>query len=369
MSFSWAVTAHRTLWKGLLGLSVWAQLAFLAHAETKPGLSLSVREVSTLPGVYAGQLAFAPDGKTWAAGQQREISLFDGDKPIRTLTPVWVDSDADLHFLADGKKLAAGGRIYSLPDGKELFAVSANRAVHERGFEIDAATISPDFAKCVAWVKYHPSRCCREEGHRDAPAHKPASPVFVIDTQSGQTQPLPIEDGGFGEYRALAASSRYFVVGGVANKATVFDRKTAKPAATLSEDGAFYAFRFSADEKTLAAIHLGRFLIVYDGETFTKRTKIEVLPDGKWLTALAVSPSLPIVAVSGWDGNLRLYSLASSDVGKLLWSGPLGQASAIAFSPQGNELLVAVSNPNRIVRLAVSVVAGDGKPDRSLGHR
>ena len=106
------------------GLSVWAQLVFLAHAETKPGISLSVREISTLPDVYAGQLAFAPDGKTWAVGQQREISLFDGDKPIRTLTPVWVDSDADLHFWPMEKKLARRGRIYSLPDGKASCSLS-----------------------------------------------------------------------------------------------------------------------------------------------------------------------------------------------------------------------------------------------------
>ena len=60
---------------------------------------------------------------------------------------------------------------------------------------------------------------------------------------------------------------------------------------------------------------------------------------------------------------------------KLLWSGPLGQAAAIAFSPKGNELLVAVSNPNRIVRLAVSVVAGGWKarsvawPSLACRHR
>lgn len=370
MSASWALAMQRRLRNGLWAVAWAVSLSSLAlAAEPKPGSSLTVREVSTLPSVYAGQLAVAPDGKTWAAGQQREIALFQADKPSRKLTPVWVDSDADLHFSSDGKKLAAGGRVYSLADGKELFAASAQRVVQERGFEVDAATISPDFAQCLAWIKYHPSRCCREKGHRDAPSEKPASPVFVIDVQSGQTRPLPIEGGDFGEYRALAASRRYFVVGGVAHRATVFDRQTLRPVATLADDGAYYAFRFSGDEKTLAAIHLGRWLLLYDGATFKQRAKIEVLPDGQWLTALAHSPTQPIVATSGWDGMLRLYSSAEADAGRFLWSAKLGQAKALAFTPSGNELLVASTDPERIVRLAISVVAGNRQSDRPLGHR
>lgn len=334
---------------------------FIAAADTERKLPsqlvIAVQKVSELPNVHASQLAFSPDGNTWAAGQQQQIAIYQGDKPIQQLTSVWLDRDAELRFSKDGTKLAAGGRIYSLPDGKELFAPTAARiaSTEERGWEIDAAALSPDLGQALVWMKYHPSRCCREDGHRDAPTRKPPSPIFAIDTRSGTAKPLPIADRGFGEYRALAVSSRHLVVGGVADKASVFDRATLAPVATLVDDGAFYSFRFSADEKTLAAVHLGRWINLYDGQRFTRRARIEVLPDGQWISALAISQALPIVAASGWDGVLRLYSAAAGDEGRLLFGANYGQASALAFSPSGAELLVAVSGPpgDRVLRLTV----------------
>jgi WD40 repeat protein len=247
--------------------------------------------------------------------------------------------------------------LYAFADGKALFTASGEELSHhaEPGWEVAAAVLSPDQAQCLAWLKYFPSRCCRDRGHRDSPSFKPASPLFVIDTATRKAVPLPFGDSLGGEYRALAASDRWFAVGGVARHAAVFDRRTLARVATLEEDGAWYSFAFSRDGRSLVGVHLGRWLVVHDTERFTRRARIEVLPDGKWISALALHPVLPVAAVSGWDGMLRLYSIAPSDEGRLLFSRELGQATALSFSPRGDELLCAVSGSpnNRIVRLSV----------------
>lgn len=319
-------------------------------------LQLEVTQSGELADAYAGQIAYLPDGKHWLAGEQREITVYEGLRRVRTIGDVWLDSEDTLAVSRDGKRLAAGGRIYAYADGKELFAARGDELSHhaEPGWEVAAALLSPDQAQCLAWLKYFPSRCCRDRGHRDSPSFKPASPVFVIDTATHKAAPLPIE-GSRGEYRALAASDRWLVVGGVAPSAAVFDRRTLARVATLEEDGAWYSFAFSRDGRTLVGVHLGRWLVVHDTERFTRRARIEVLPDGKWISALALHPTLPVAAVSGWDGVLRLYSIAPADEGRLLWSRELGQASALAFSPRGDELLGAVSGSpkNRILRFSV----------------
>lgn len=344
---------------GLWTVGLWIALQLVlgrAWADKQMKLSLAVREVARVEGVYAAPLAVSPDGKTWAAGQQRTLALFQGDTPLRALSSVWIESDASLRFSADGQKISSGGRLYSLGDGKELFSPSAERLseYRERGWEIDAAELSSDLTQCVAWLRYHPSRCCRERGHRDAPTRKPTSPLFVIEVATHKAKALPIEDS-FGEFRALAFSRRHLVVGGVRHRAAVFDRQSLAQVAMLPEQGAFYRFVFSADERLLAAIHLGRWLLLYDGERFDRRARIEVLPDGLWISALALSPKLPIAAVSGGDEVLRLYSTEPGDEGRLLWSSKLGHATALAFSASGDELLVALSGPkNRVVRLSLA---------------
>ena len=317
---------------------------------------IAVAPSGELAGAYAGQIAYTPDGRRWLSGEQREITVYEGLQRVRTISNVWLDSEDTLAVSRDGKRLSAGPRIYDFVDGKELFVARGDELSQneEPGWEVAAAVLSPDQAQCLAWLKYFPSRCCRDRGHRDSPSFKPASPVFVIDTATHKAAPLPIPDG-FGEYRALVASDRWFVVGGVAHRAAVFDRRTLARVATLEDDGAWYSFAFSRDGRTLVGVHLGRWLVVHDTERFTRRARIEVLPDGKWISALALHPALPVAAVSGWDGVLRLYSIAPGDEGRLLWSRELGQASALAFSPRGDELLCAVSGApkNRILRFAV----------------
>lgn len=346
---------------GLLGvLTVGALLSHAAPpAAVSARLQLEVAVTGEVADGYAGQIAYSADGKQWLAGEQRQISVYEGLRPVQKLSGVWIESGAHLALSSDGKTVAAGGRIYRFSDGKELFAPRGDELSQhsERGWEVAAAVLTPDQAQCLAWLKYTPSRCCRDREHADGPTFKPASPLFVIDTATGKATPLPLgsDTGTFGEFRALAASERWFIVGGVGHRAAVFDRRTLARTATLEEEGAWYSFALSRDSRTLVGVHLGRWLVAYDTERFTRRARIEVLPDGKWISALALHPVLPVAAVSGWDGVLRLYSLAPADEGRLLFSRQLGQASALAFSPSGGELLVAVSGSpkNRIYRLSV----------------
>jgi hypothetical protein len=98
-------------------------------------------------------------------------------------------------------------------------------------------------------------------------------------------------------------------------------------------------------------------VLVCDADTagFTQRATWEVLPDGPWISAMALHPRLAVVAVSGWDKHLRLYSYAPGEEGRPLALLELGQASAMVFGPSGEALLVAVAGypHSRIVRLAL----------------
>jgi WD40 repeat protein len=325
-----------------------------AAAATRP---LALVQLDELKGAYAGQLAYAPDGRTWVSGEQQAIGVYQGGARVREIKGVWLDEQSTLAFTADGERLLAGGSIYRFSDGQQLFAARSGALTHdaESGFGVDAAQLTPDAAQCIAWLRFHPSECCRERGHHDRPSSNPPSPVFVIDTRTGTAQPLRLADRGWGEYRALAASSRLLVVGGVTDHATVFARQGLKAVGTLDVDGAFYGFRFSPDGRTLVGIHLGRELVVYDTPQLTRRARFAVLPDGKWISALAVHPKRPVVAVGGWDGMLRLFSIARQDAGRELAALNTGQPSALAFSPTGDELLVAAGDAgkDRILRLVV----------------
>lgn len=333
-----------------------AELA--APVAASPAGAIAVTQTGELVDAYAGQLAYSPDGRQWVTGEQREIGVYEGLKRVRQLENVWLESEDGLAFSADGKRLLAGGRIYDFVDGKQLFAPNADALSNhtEQGWGIAAAVLAPDEKQCFAWLKFFPSRCCRERGHHDSPSFKPASPLYVINPKTSEARPLPMaEKHSWGEYRALAASQQLLIVGGSAPAAMAFDRSTLARVATLDADGAWYGFRFSADGRTLVGIHMGHKLVVYDTAHFARRASFQVLPENQYVSAMAMHPKRPMVAVSGWDGNLRILSLARGEEGRELYKRQLGQATALAFSPTGTELLAAVSGTpkSRIVRLSI----------------
>lgn len=356
----------RALGRWVSGAALCMSLAVAVAAAAEPAApaavsragSIAVTQTGEIEDAYAGQLAYSPDGRQWVTGEQREIGVYEGLKRVRQLENVWLESEASLAFSADGKRLLAGGRLYNFADGKELFAPNADAISQhtEQGWGIAAAALAPDERQCLAWLKFFPSRCCRERGHHDSPSFKPASPLFVISPKTGEARPLPMpEKHSWGEYGALAVSQQLLVVGGSAPAAVVFNRGTLARVATLDADGAWYGFRFSADGRTLVGIHLGNSLIVYDTRSFARRASFQVLPENQYVSAMAMHPKRPMVAVSGWDGNLRIISLVPGEEGRELYKSQLGQATALAFSPTGAELLAAVSGApkSRIVRLSI----------------
>jgi WD40 repeat protein len=315
------------------------------------GLTVQITETWAIPDQHAEPLAFSPDGKLWFAGSQREIFVYEGRRFVRKLAPVWIATGAALRVSSDGKWIGTGGRIYQVSDAKELFVPRAEAfgALREPGWEFANAVLSPDFSSCLAWLKFFPSRCCRERGHADKPSYSPPSPLFLFDTKTAKPEPVPIPsvDWHRGEFGALLLSEHFLVAGGTPQDSAIFSRKPLKHLRFLEIDGSPSGFLMSRDEQTLVATSRGRFLDVFSVPSFSRRAHIEVFPDGKWFSAVALHPSLPIIAVSGWDPLLRVFSLAAPDAGRLVATHPLGQANSLSFSPDGQTLLAATTRDGK----------------------
>lgn len=294
----------------------------------------------------AEQLAFTPDGQFWLAGAQREIAVFQGKQKVRTLGPVWFASGANLRVSQDGKHVGAGGNVYSFSNGKEVFSPRADRVFpHQAGFEVAASVLSPNFSEALVWLKFFPSRCCRDRGHHDSPTHLPVSPLFLISTVTGKAKPVPFpqNDWRSQELSALLVSRHFLVAGGTVEKSAVFDRKTLQRVNYLEAEGSFSAFRMTEDEKTLVAQNQLRWLAVFSQPNFAVRVRFLAVPDGKLFSAFAVHPKGRFVAVGGPDEELRFYSLVHGEEGRLLGIHRLGgPSSAIEFDPGGENVLCAV---------------------------
>ncbi len=317
--------------------------------------TVTLEQTGEVPDVYVGQLAYSPDGKTWAVGSQRTIGIYQGLEKIREFEG-WLGTLDTLTFSADGKQILIGHTIYDSATGKKLYSANAEEVTQhtERGWAFDSARVSLDGTQILGWLSFHPSRCCRD---RDpgGPYFKPPSPIYVVQVSDGKAIPLDLGDKRGLEFRALAVNDRYFVVGGIGDHIYIFDRHTLARIATIDADGAFQSLTFSADGSTLLGVKQGHELWIFDTATWKKRASWDVLPDSQWVDSIAVNPKLPVVALAGWDEQLQLYSFAPGDEGRLLTKLKLSRSSAMAFSPTGDELLVALNGykNTRIVRFAV----------------
>jgi hypothetical protein len=292
-------------------------------------------------------VAYAPDGKTWVTGEQRVVGVYEGLTRVRQLENVWVGTGDRIRFSSDGQRLLIGAAIYSFTDGKPVFGADPDDLLghKEEGWGLEDRLITSDEKQLLVAFRYHPSRCCRDKGHRDSPSWEPPSLVALATVPDKQVTYLGKVRGVYGA--KFAHNTKVLAVHHMTT-VELLDRATLAPVASVKRDFGFYELAFSADGGALVGSR-GGTIVVMDGTTLAERAAWEVRPEGTW--PLAMHPTLPMFATCGWDGLLRLYSLD----GKELASLQVGKAVALAWHPSGEELVLSAPDypKSYLIRVAL----------------
>ena len=145
---------------------------------------------------------------------------------------------------------------------------------------------------------------------------------------------------------AVALGARFAAAGG--KQLMVWDRHTRAQLATLDVHTVLIRdLAFSADERLLGSVANDHKVALVDTASW-KPTATWDAHDGD-ATGIAFHPTLPLVATTGQDGQLRVWSLDGTRRAEAALGRP---GNAVAFSPDGKQLLAATDEHVVIFSLA-----------------
>lgn len=134
---------------------------------------------------------------------------------------------------------------------------------------------------------------------------------------------------------AVVLGARFAAAGG--KQLLVWDRHTRAQVATLDVHTVLIRdLAFSADERLLGSVANDHKVALVDTATW-KPTATWDAHDGD-ATGIAFHPTLPLVATTGQDGQVRVWSLDGTRRAEAALGRP---GNAVAFSPDGKQLLAA----------------------------
>jgi RNA polymerase sigma factor (sigma-70 family) len=306
-----------------------------------PGARLRFGTVRFHHGYHAQGVAFAPDGKTLAAGGFGSVSLWDtttGKELKRFGTP-----DAFLYSVAfppDGRYVASGHGnkviLWDRTSGEQV------RTVGEHGNVVHVVTFSRDGNVLAS-----------------ASADRTAR---LWDPATGQE--LRRFAGHGGEVRALALSAdgKRLVTGADDKIVRLWDCATGQEVGRLRGHGyELYGVAFSPDGKLLASGGADGAVRIWDVQT---QKELHRLEGRQTVRSVLFSPDGKVLAASDMDGLLRLFEPAT---GRLLRAiRQPDSAGGLAFSPDGRVLACAGAENGGIYRWDVATGAD---LRREEGHR
>jgi hypothetical protein len=308
-------------------------------------LAVSLERTGEIASAYAHPIAWAPDGRSWASGEQQHIGLWQGLERKRQLD-AWVGDRDALRFSADGKRLMAGHTLIDVTSGEVLVDAAAGQGIVDAaGWSVDAAAWSPDETQVLLWVRWHPSRCCR--GREEKQPAEPSRVLAVdVDTSRRTASPgtgLQLEHG-WQEWSSLAIDAQRLIVGGTTDQVHVFDRRTLAPIGAIRTELAVTQLQLSPGGRWLGGVRGGTEIVLMD---LNERAVIASwkMPGGESSTveAWAFHPSLPLLATSDESKRLRIWSFEEPGArpARELASVELQEAPrALAWNPAGDELLM-----------------------------
>jgi RNA polymerase sigma factor (sigma-70 family) len=375
-------------------------------------------EIGRFDGLVGGvcSLAFAPDGKTLAAGigdmtsrlwefpSKRELARLGGFKGRAFVTHFPIYSVA---FSPDGQTLASGSidrrvRLLDVKTHKERFGYAAQQEpIAQLVLSADSRLVAaltdrlrhpaPDSNRVRLWdlaerkitaeITSNKATLTAIDFGRDGKNLVSASgygPLQVWDAATGQE----LRSFGGDKLRAagIAVSPRdSLVAAGIsddrdtAHAVRLFDGKTGQELGRLPLTRPAKNLVFSSDGRVLAAVE------DQNGEKKPDRVYLWSMPSGKRIgileghesriTTIAFSPDGKTLATGGYDKTLRLWEVSTARE-RDRWEAPDG-VTALAFSADGRMLAWVPGWSASADRFAIRLaVVADGKEVRRLpGHQ
>jgi WD40 repeat protein len=320
--------------------------------------AVTVTPAATIPEGLVDHIAFAPDGKTWAAAYAAGVRFFDGDRERNAIVQQH-RAAGSIGYSPDGRTLrlgmhdvdAATGTLASQPEVPDLAAWAAQAKLPAPpSLAMNAARKSDDGTTIVVGA----SGITRDRKHG---TREPATGDvdWLIELDGATRKPIRTLWHGRGPNDVIAIAEHHIAVGG-RGPVRVFDRNgtTIAAPATLAT---VIALAWSPGGDLLAAIGDGKTIAVW--RTGQWNAPVATWDIGReYQSKLAFHPARPLLAIGNQDGHVRIYGVADSQLAKppLVADPDAGGAiGALAFSPDGTNLIVAVqSPPNQIQRWTVA---------------
>lgn len=363
----------------------------LARFEAGPEFifALALSPDGTRFAVAGDQLMFTPRGATRPALVTR---LFDADGKRLGAFPS--HRTRDLHFSDDGKWIVSGGDddgvvLVHDQDGQPV----AQLAIGKKGQDSPAhVALSPDGGLlAVATHRFSPvslrlydlqghlvSRFAASSSGIIRVALDPTDGIIVTTSNDGQVRYWTLDgrlvrrfysEDDYPDLVAVEPHGRFLVTG--SDKLVLWDGRGKPLVRARVSRGHGRALAFSPDGKTLYAGDSRGEVTAVPLQPGMKGTRFRVYGDGHDVTALAVNPAGDLIAVGGYWERFRIVDRrgtthASFDEPKGT-PGPFSSVQAMAFTPDGRELVVATGREGR--QLAVFDLQGRLLRGAETGNR
>lgn len=305
---------------------------------------MKLEKIAELNEGYGAKLAYSPRGTWWTSVAHVQFHLWQEQSHVKAVD--FREAAGAVAFRGDERELLISPLRYDLEAGIFVTlpplapALSAGIApemgARSEQFEVGGAAWNPAGNKLVVYTQYRALRRIGASASYSGPARR----VLLIDGPTRALDKILWEGSSAEEYRQIAVSAGHIAAGAQTIQlwdATGMPRKPLSAHTMNLRDLRFDA----AGARLLSADWSGRVILwsIPDGHILADW----MVHDGPTRSAV-FHPRLPIAATGGEDARLNLFTLDAGKTPTRALSEPLpGPVDSIAFHPDGERLIVAVS--------------------------
>ncbi|MEX0271137.1 WD40 repeat domain-containing protein [Leptolyngbyaceae cyanobacterium UHCC 1019] len=311
--------------------------------------SISLKKIVDNTNGYGSRLAFSPDGHLLTV-----VNSAGALYVWRDLTPWQTQSrpgellDRSI-FSAMGDRIFAAPQVFQInteqwlpfPSVVKAFTADLAEGDPPGGFAAYASAWSLDGRDLVVYGEYRPSRRLGDRDHWNGPSKR----LLLLDGQTRQLKSILWEGNGSEAYRTIALSERFIAAAAIHLR--VWDRQTQQAVADLGEHTLVIRdLQWNATGTLLASGGADQQVILWDTSTWKSLHRWQAHRGD--VKALAFHPHYPLLVTGGDDQQIKFWSLE----GKLIKAEAVqGIVEGLAFNPKGDQLAIALGEPQFSVRV------------------